>query len=269
MKPLLRWAGSKLTMLPELQKQIHRQHRRLIEPFAGSGALFFAAEPKSALLADLNSELIGMMRAVRHDPIAVHRSLSRLKPTRNEYYRLRRQLPRSRSESFRAARFLFLNRLCYGGLYRTNLNGDFNVPFGGTKTGQLPNLPTLKACSLLLQRADLVVSDFEPLIRSEVQQGDFIFMDPPYLSSSRRLFREFGPDVFGDSDLERLADCLPHIERKGAHFILTLSDDVRSRGMFSGWRVTRLFTRRRLGQATGGASRAAELIITNDSPLLS
>lgn len=87
MRPFLRWAGSKVNLLSALEPYWRSNAVRLIEPFAGSAALFFHLAPASAVLADSNAELVSMFRAVRDNPGGVAMHLGRFRPTRREYNR--------------------------------------------------------------------------------------------------------------------------------------------------------------------------------------
>ena len=79
----------------------------------------------------------------------------------------------------------------------------FNVPYGGKKSGQLPSELTLVQCAQLLRRAELVPGDFEAVL-ARTQPGDFVYLDPPFSVRGRRVFREYGPSVFGQDDVEHL-----------------------------------------------------------------
>src|ERR1700749_3261440 len=127
--PFLRWAGSKRRLLPILQTFWTKKHKRYIEPFAGSACLFFAIGPPRAVLGDLNPELVATYIEVKYRIAAVLKELKTLKPTsKQEYIHLRSIELCTLSRAARAARFIYLNRFCFNGIYRTNLAGQFNVP---------------------------------------------------------------------------------------------------------------------------------------------
>src|SRR5262245_30218265 len=130
MKSPIRWAGSKTQLLPSLRKFWGSEYQRYIEPFAGSASLFFDIKPANALLGDLNWELISALQALKRDAELVLQCLLRLPRGRRSYYRIRKQDPAILSPAERSARFFYLNRFCFNGLYRTNLKGQFNVPYG-------------------------------------------------------------------------------------------------------------------------------------------
>src|ERR1043165_7085937 len=110
MKAIVRWAGSKRQLLPKLIEFWPKEGARYIEPFCGSACLFFALQPTTAILGDLNSELIDTYRALQQHPAAVVSRLKQMKRSKREYYRIRAQSPDELDQPNRAARFLYLNR---------------------------------------------------------------------------------------------------------------------------------------------------------------
>jgi hypothetical protein len=132
----LRWAGSKRKSLALLASTYVHNDYQYVEPFAGSAALFFSLQPASAVLGDLNGHLVNAMRCVRDDPDTVHLHLTKIPRDEATYYSMRAKFNLLRPYGIRAAvLFIYLNRNCFNGLWRTNLAGDFNVPFGGDEMG--------------------------------------------------------------------------------------------------------------------------------------
>jgi DNA adenine methylase len=234
--PFLRWAGSKRKLLPKLMPYWGSGYRRYIEPFAGSGALFFALRPGKALLSDINGELIEAMELVRDSPAEIHGLLSRMRHTKDEYYRIRSQDRKSLGARGRVTRFIYLNRYCFNGLYRTNLAGQFNVPFAASGTGDIPSLETFLENAKRLGAARLVQGDFDTVVRAEVKKGDFVYLDPPFAVENRRIFRQYGPQTFGIDDLARLSALLREIEARGAHFLLSYACCKEVREYFGDWK---------------------------------
>ena len=129
-KPLVRWAGSKRPQLPRLRAFWSESHTGYVEPFAGSACLFFAIAPLAAVLGDANRELIDFYKVVRHKPERLYRRLCRIRRDAATYQKWRSIDPHSLDHETRALRFIYLNRNCFNGIYRTNLDGKFNVPMG-------------------------------------------------------------------------------------------------------------------------------------------
>jgi len=260
--PLLRWAGSKRQLRAELARYWKPSFLRYVEPFAGSCSLYFWLSPKSAVLGDKNRELIDTYRVLLRHPEQLYSSLLSLPKGKSSYYTLRAENPDHLSMLRRAARFLFLNRYCFNGIYRTNRAGQFNVPFAPTKTGGIPPLRSFQACAELLQRAVLKCADFGTTLRS-ARAGDFVYLDPPYATSGRRVFTEYGPRPFGTRDLERLLEHLRKLDARGAAFVLSYADCAELRAARRDWNVRTITVRRNVAGFRGKRRNARELIVSN------
>ena len=263
-KPFLRWAGSKRQLVRRLAEYWTGGDTRYVEPFAGSARLFFEIEPRTALLGDINVGLIEMYQVVRDSPRDLHAALQNWANEEGEYYRVRALDPDSLGRTTRAARFVYLNRFCFNGLFRTNGSGRFNVPYGGIKSGRLPSLCELEVAGALLSRAELIPGDFANVL-GKVERGDFVYMDPPFSVSSRRVFREYDPASFGPSDLRRFRTALEDLDRLGATFLLSYDDCTEGEILADGYRSTRVATRRHIAGFAGSRRAASELLVTNSS----
>ena len=261
-KPLLRWAGSKQQLVGELAQYWADTNGRYVEPFAGSARLFFRLEPKAALLGDINAELVATYCEVRDHPEDVHASLSRLRNDADKYYELRGLDPETLSKPVRAARFIYLNRYCFNGLYRTNQSGKFNVPYGGRKCGQLPPLSTLEETSDLLKCATIVCFDFATTLE-DAKQDDFVYLDPPFSVAEKRVFREYDSAGFGNADIARLRKSIEALEEAGVGFVLSYDDSKEGQVLADGFQSTRVSTRRNIAGFSGSRRRATELLISN------
>jgi DNA adenine methylase len=261
MRSFLRWAGSKKQLLPILEKYWRESFSTYIEPFAGSSCLFFHLEPQAAVLGDINGELIGALRAVRLDVTKVIECLRRLPRSKKSYYHIRRQQPSQLGLFEAAARFLYLNSLCFNGLYRTNASGLFNVPYcpPGHKTVRED---LLIAASLRLKSATLVCGDFEKTV-DLAAAGDFVYLDPPYAVPRRRVFSEYGPTIFQANDLLRLDGVLTALDHRGAKFVVSYADCAKARSVFKRWVVRRVWTKRNIAGFTGDRRGSYELLATN------
>ena len=261
-KPFLRWAGSKKRLLPKLVNYWDDGFIRYIEPFMGSAALFFAIKPSNAILSDINSELVETFSAVRDHPRAVYNRLFRLPLGKDAYYQIRQEDASRLPTLDRAARFVYLNRFCFNGLYRTNKNGKFNVPYAASKTGRLLSQEELYKAAKVLSVAQIKARDFEETLQN-LQPGDFVYMDPPYAVQNRRIFRQYGPDCFGTEDLARLASALPLIERCGATFLVSYAMCREALEVFKGWHIRRAQTQRSVAGFSRHRRKAVELLVSN------
>lgn len=262
-KPFLRWAGSKKKLTNVLSQYWNAEYERYVEPFAGSAALYFALNPKNAFLADINSDLISTYKAIRDECDSVINFLSPLTPVcKDTYLKLRALDTEALSSAQSAARFIYLNRHCFNGLYRTNLNGNFNVPFSASRTGKIPSNEDLTNCSKNLRKARIENLTFSDTLK-QAEPGDFIYLDPPYVDSENRIFNEYDADSFNQSSLQLLRSHLEDLEEKNIAFVLSFTASKEGEFLAKG------FTRKpilvdRIIAGKGGHRRAAnELIITN------
>jgi DNA adenine methylase len=262
MRPFLRWAGSKRKLLPRLAAYWQPSCVRYVEPFAGSACLFFRLQPKRAVLADINPELIATYREVRQNVDAVINALATMQSGREEYLRLRSLDPTSVTPCMRAARFIFLNRFCFNGLYRTNLAGRFNVPYGGERTGTLPSPTALRSCSRQLQEVALVRADFGVVLK-HARKGDFVYMDPPFVIKSKRIFNEYDPRPFTTADVERLRSWMELLDRKGIPFLVSYAACDESNILQEGFHRETVIVRRNIAGFAGMRSLANEVLISN------
>lgn len=262
-KPFIRWAGSKRKLVPVLTSFWPGNDYRYIEPFMGSACLFFSILPSRAILSDINKELVDTFNEVRKDPIALYSSIIRIPRGPESYYHLRKQSPNSLNPINRAARFIFLNRFCFNGLYRTNLNGAFNVPFAKSKTGDFPSEEEFINVANSLKNVELKCGDFESIISNEIQKGDFIYLDPPYAVKNTRIFRQYDPQTFGLDDLERLRNILIKIDQIGAFFLLSYANCEEAKHYFCTWPSREVEVHRNIAGFSKHRRNASEILVSN------
>lgn len=218
--PFLKWAGGKRWLADQYPDIFVSDFDRYVEPFVGGGAVFFAVNPPNALLSDANRELIECYEVVRDQPDELVRLL-RMHQTmhsRTHYYHMRSTMPLYRTE--RAARFLYLNRTCFNGLYRVNLKGEFNVPIG-TKTAVLLPTDDFLAASESLRNVTLRANDFEPTL-DQCGEGDFVYLDPPYTANhNNNGFLKYNEKIFSWSDQVRLKAAASAAADRGARVVVS------------------------------------------------
>ncbi len=261
--PFLRWAGSKRLLLPHLKPFWTSRHKRYIEPFAGSACVFFAINPPKAILGDLNPELIATYREVKYRIPAVLTELRRLRPqNKKEYLRLRALETSTLGPSVRAARFIYLNRFCFNGIYRTNLAGKFNVPYSGDRCGALPENAIFADCSRRLRSARFIRGDFEKVLK-HATRGDLVYMDPPYAVRAHRVFREYHPDAFTYDDITRLRRWMEQLDRKGIDFVVSYAESDEADILKKGFSYKAISVRRHIAGFAAHRRVSSELLITN------
>ena len=233
--PFLKWAGGKRWLLakhPELFSISPKE--KYIEPFLGSGAVFFYISPQNSILSDLNKNLIETYKAIKNDWASVLKELNvhQENHSKEYYYIIRDEI--SKKPAKRAAQLIYLNRTCWNGLYRVNKNGKFNVPIG-TKLKVILDTDNFEAISLKLKNTTLVCSDFEETINN-CSKNDLLFVDPPYtVCHNKNGFLKYNETMFSWNDQVRLRDTLFRAKKRGARVIITNANHESIQQLYNGF----------------------------------
>lgn len=271
-KPFIKWVGGKTQLLPELLARVPAAFEAYHEPFLGGGALFWALqaagrlEGKKVYLSDANERLIRTYLAVRDDVDCVIALLEELgnRHSAETYRRVREMMPETLSDVSCAAWFIYLNRAGFNGLYRVNKAGRFNNPIGRNANRQLRTVvcdaERLISCSLALQGVELNAGDFD---HGQVQSGDFVYLDPPYVplsaSSSFTFYTAEGFDAYHQTALRDRALIW---KRSGAHVLLSNSIAARELYADPAFRVDVVTARRNVNSKGTGRGPVEEIIVT-------
>ena len=237
--PFLKWAGGKRWFVYAYSDLLPSSFNRYIEPFLGSGVVYFHLQPRRAVLADVNSELINTYTAIRDRPDLIKRYLAdhQLKHSKRHYYAVRDS--RTFSPFTGAARTIYLNRTGWNALYRVNLNGIFNVPQGSKSSVMLPT-DDFDRVSQILKRAKLLASDFESVI-DNARKNDFIFVDPPYtVNHNLNGFLKYNEKIFSWDDQVRLRDSIDDAVRRGVKVLMTNADHESIRELYDDFELVSL-----------------------------
>jgi DNA adenine methylase len=264
MKPFLKWAGGKRWLVRGHGGLLLAKTKRLIEPFVGSGAVFFHLEPDAALLSDANRELTEAYVSVRDAPEEVRIALlsHQAQHSSEHYYATRASTPASPVE--RAARLIYLNRTCFNALYRVNLRGEFNVPKGSKDTVLFPD-DDFERWSKLLKNADVRAQDFADTV-ALAGAGDLLYVDPPYtVKHNNNNFVKYNERIFSWADQVRLARALEEATGRGAHVLLSNADHPSVLDLYAGSGWTRISLSRRSVLASSSERRrlTTEIIVSN------
>jgi DNA adenine methylase len=225
-QPFLRWAGGKRwlarAIAPRLRELVADTRGRYFEPFLGGGAMFFAVAPRKAQLSDNNESLISTFCQVRDRHKEIQEILQAIPVSAKSYYKIRAATNVSHISD--AVRFIFLNRTCYGGIYRTNQLGQFNVPYGGgSRTPEnLWKNKILERSALLLQHSGISITccDFAASFDS-AKRGDVIYCDPIYRNPTRSQFDRYNAEIFSWADQERLAEFAEKAAKRGVFVLVS------------------------------------------------
>lgn len=235
MEPFLKWAGGKRWLTSKINTFIpdNFEFNNYFEPFLGSGAMFFHFKPQNGFLSDLNPELINAYVIIRDKWDDLQEILS--KYDRNHsfelYYKIRDTKPRT--SLTKAARFIYLNRTCWNGLYRVNKRGEFNVP-KGTKTKVLLETDNFQEVSRLLNQMDISACDFQVAL-DKAKHGDFVFIDPPYtIKHNLNGFLKYNENIFSWEDQVRLQKSISNAINRGAYILILNANHKSIKDLYSG-----------------------------------
>jgi DNA adenine methylase len=221
MKPFLKWPGGKRWVAARIAAMIKpRLSGRYFEPFLGGAAVFFSLRPAQCVLSDINPDLINTYKVVRDRIRGLINEIRGLRVSEATYYELRSRVPSD--PVARAARFLYLNRTAFAGMYRLNSKGEFNVPYGGERTPDaLWKGALLKNASAALRHADLCACDFE-FVLDAARVGDVVYCDPTYtVVHNNNGFKRYNEKNFSWDDQERLARAAVRARRRGASVLVS------------------------------------------------
>lgn len=221
MEPFLKWAGGKRWLISRPANLFPETINRYFEPFLGGGAVFFHIQPNNGYLSDINPDLINAYQVIRDDWESLHRLLTQYhnRHSKDFYYAIRSQKPRNPVR--RAARFIYLNRTCWNGLYRVNRRGEFNVPIG-SKNKVLLDDDNFQELSNILHGISIEACDFE-VTMDRAQAGDFLFVDPPYtVKHDLNGFIKYNEKIFSWEDQLRLKSAIERALNRGV-LILVLN----------------------------------------------
>lgn len=263
-QPFLKWAGGKRKLVPEILSRMPAMFGSYHEPFVGGGALFWALVSrghKHAFLSDANVRLVNAYVAVRDDVEAVM-DLLRTYPYEKEFYlRTRSQLDEG-SAAERAARFIYVNRAGFNGMYRVNSRGEFNIPFGRYTNPTICDEARLRDCSEALQGTSILHEDFMG-VASRARSGDFVYFDPPYVPVSNTSdFTGYTEVGFSLADHTRLRDLARTLADRGVHVLISNSNAPAILELYAeGFTISSVQMTRSINSKGSGRGLVEELLI--------
>ena len=294
MKPFLKWAGGKTQLLNKINEELPKDinnYKRYVEPFIGAGAVFFNLINNDMfqeyIINDINEKLINLYQIIRDD---VNEFISEIEKLREQYlnsneeeksdlfYEIRNKFNNEKNDNMKlAVYFLFLNKTAFNGLYRENLKGEFNVPWGKYSSPSFFDEVQIREISRLLNlkndnnenRVKILNCRFEEL-EKYIDSDTFVYMDPPYRPVTKGGFNSYNKSSFNDDSQIRLSEFYKKIDSKGAKLMLSNSDpknldenDEFFDELYSGFNIQRIYAKRAINSNGAGRGNITELLITN------
>lgn len=268
-RPFMKWAGGKRQLIPQITRFLPKSYNKYIEPFVGGGAMFFSLSAKRAILMDINPDLINIYQVIKTDLESLITSLKKHKNEEAYYYQVR-NVDRNREEFCnwsnveKASRHIFMNHVCFNGLFRVNSSGYFNVPFGDYKNPTLCDENNLRAVHDSLQNVDLYVSSFEKVLEL-AEKDDFVYFDPPYVPLSETAnFTSYTKENFGPDDQKKLFQVFRQLDAKGCKIIMSNSYCDFILDLYKEYRIETLMASRAINRDATKRGKIKEVLILNN-----
>lgn len=241
--PFVKWVGGKRSLINVIKPLLPARFNNYYESFAGGGALFYAILDRitTAYLSDNNLDLVITYQVIKENPAPLIARLTELAAGHDEgqYYAVRNEVPTEPVEV--AARFIYLNKTCFNGLYRVNKSGKFNVPMGEYKNPGIVQEENLMACHRALQKAEITYHDYRE-IDPKPKRGDFAYFDSPYHPTADDSFTAYTKENFTEKNQRELRDYAVGLHRRGVKVMLSNSKTRFIEDLYTGDGMNRIFT---------------------------
>lgn len=273
MKPIIKWVGGKTQLLSQIKERLSKEFNTYYEPFLGGAAVLLDINPTNSVVSDINPELINMYIQVRDNVEEVINHLTIYdnqheiwSDPKDYYYRVRGffNTELGTNTAQQAARFIYLNKHCFNGLYRVNKKGQFNVPFNGKLSGWSADPDHLRELSTRLKNVDIRCGSFEDTVK-DAGPDDLVFFDSPYAPLNPTSFVDYTKEGFDYEDHVTLAAMFKILTNKGCKCILTNHDTPLIRELYKDFRIEVVDVRRSINRK-GDRRTGTEVIITNYNP---
>jgi DNA adenine methylase len=279
-KPFLKWVGGKTQLIKDITNHIPDNFNNYLEPFLGGGAVLFHIlnnyTPKKVLVSDINYELINTYKVIKNNVLDLIDILEdyKKKHNKNFYYSIRgldtittkKMGLVLRDPNFnsleRAARFIYLNKTCFNGLYRVNKDNKFNVPIGSYKNPSIYNKKNLIYISNLLQNVEFKICSFEDILEY-VKKKDFVYLDPPYDKLEVNSFTSYTKDDFSRTDQIKLKTFCDKLSFKKAQFLESNVSTEFIINLYSNYNISEVNAKRLVNSNASKRGFVKELLIKN------
>ncbi|MEI2423326.1 DNA adenine methylase [Arthrospira platensis SPKY2] len=264
-KPFLKWAGGKNKLINQYQKYFPKEYKTYHEPFLGGGSIFFYINPEKAIISDINEDLINVYIIVKDylEELIILLKKHKKNHQKEYYYKIRSTKYEDKIQ--RAARFIYLNKTYFNGLYRENKNGEFNVPIGNYKDPNICAEELLRKCSNILNNKDITIKcqRFNEC-KKDIGDKDFVYFDPPYFPLNKTSnFTSYTKDKFGIKSQELLYELCNYLKERKVKVMLSNSNTEYIKNMYKDYNITEIKVNRTINSKTTGRTQITELLITS------
>jgi DNA adenine methylase len=274
-QPFIKWVGGKRGLLSQIIPLLPKNFNNYFEPFVGGGALFFELyaqgklEGKKIYLFDINAELINTYNMVKLSPSKLIQKLHdfKKKHSKEYYYKVRAW---DRKENFleidgltRAARFIYLNKTCFNGLYRVNKSNQNNVPIGSYKNPNIADEAAIYSASEALQNATILNASYKDVLKYTTKD-DLIYFDPPYYPlTPTASFTSYSEFEFLDKEQEELFEVFYELDKKGCNVVHSNSDTDFIKELYQKFDIQNIQANRFINSKSSGRGKISEVLVRN------
>lgn len=260
-KSILKWAGGKKQIFPELEKHFC-SGERFIEPFVGSGVVFLNTNYPEYIINDINSDLYYLYFHIKYnlDEFVDQVKQCFIDSSKDSFYNKREIFNQLKQDDIlKSALFVFLNKNCFNGLCRYNKSGKFNVPYCDYKKKQTPPIVNIIDMHNKLQKCTIKNVDFTEII-NQSKSGDIVYCDPPYLPLNEITHTSYHKDGFSFEQHVELSNCCLKASERGVKVILSNHDTKEIRKIYKNCSFQKIEVRRSIS-ANKNRNKVSELIV--------
>ncbi|MDP1834191.1 MAG: DNA adenine methylase [Candidatus Moranbacteria bacterium] len=275
-RPFVKWVGGKRQLIQQFRDMnlyppyaFDPEKATYFEPFVGGGAMFFNLLPQKAVLSDMNLELVKTYNVIKNDVEGLIKKLKehKKKDSKDYFLKVRVQEVERLSDVNVAARFIYLNRTGFNGLYRVNRSGGFNVPYANNKNPLICDEVNLRKAHDAMKKTEIFHRDYKKVLE-KAKKGDFVYFDPPYYPVSKTsAFTSYTKEAFLEKEQEELRDVFVKLHKRGCFVMLSNSDTKFINDLYSGLdkkiKIHKVFAGRAINSKGTGRGKIKEVVVIN------
>jgi DNA adenine methylase len=275
-KPFVKWVGGKRQLIQQFKDMnlyppfgFNPEKATYFEPFVGGGAMFFDLLPEKSVLSDMNLELVTTYNVIKNNVEALIKKLKEHQKKNNKEYflKIRTQDIKKLSDVNIAARFIYLNRTGFNGLYRVNRSGQFNVPYADNKNPLICDEENLCKAHDAMKHTKILHQDYKKVLE-KAKKGDFIYFDPPYYPVNKTSsFTSYTKEEFLEKEQKELKDVFVELHKRGCYVMLSNSDTKFINELYSGLdkkiKIRKVFAGRAINSKGTGRGKIKEVVVIN------
>lgn len=268
MESFIKWVGGKKRLFLDIKKYAPKKFNKYIEPFLGGGYVFLNMDFEKAIINDGNQKLINVYLQIKYNWQQLITELKKMENKKIDFYKIRDEEKlksfQKKSDAYKAARFIYLNKHCFNGMYRENSKGYFNVPKGRYSKINLYNEKNFEMIHKKLNNnVEIISNDFYTTL-DRIEKNDFVYLDPPYDPIDKtKSFTTYLKDNFDKQDQIKLKEYCDEVNKKGAFFMQSNNATDFIKELYKDYNQIIVSCTRVVGAKSSSRVKTDELLITN------